>query len=459
MRYLYSVTSVAALGGLLFGYDTAVISGAIGYLRVKFELTDAMTGFAASAAIWGCVFGVLVAGVFSDRFGRKRALLASAVLFAVSAVGSAVPETLTQFVLFRFVGGLGVGAASMVAPAYIAEMAPAEKRGMLVTLYQLAIVLGINLIYYVNLLIAGFGDDVWNIEVGWRLMLGSETIPALLFFLALLWVPESPRWLLKRGREAEALVILNRVNEESKDASILSEIKETLAEEEGTLRELFAPGLRMAMVVGIVLAVFSQVTGINAIIYYAPEIFKSAGFATESALGQTVILGFTNTVFTFVAIWLVDRAGRKVLLLWGVSGMAVCLLATGFLFYLGYSSTPWLLVFVVGFLACFAASLGPIPWVIISEIFPTKTRGVAMSFSIVMLWLAVVLVTQMTPVLLQGDIFGLADLPTLDRHRLAGAYTFWIFFINALVLIAFVWRFVPETKQKTLEQIEHEWRR
>ncbi|MGD8413759.1 MAG: sugar porter family MFS transporter [Candidatus Latescibacterota bacterium] len=457
-RFVVVVTSVAAIGGFLFGYDTAVISGAIGYLRTKFELTDAMTGFAASAAIWGCVFGVLGAGFLSDLFGRKRALLGTAILFAISAVGSAVPETLTQFVGFRFIGGLGVGAASMVAPAYISEIAPAAKRGMLVTLYQLAIVVGINVIYFVNLLIAGLGTEAWNVEWGWRYMLGSETLPALLFFVALLWVPESPRWLVKNGRESEAEQILERAIGPDDTPSVLAEIRETLAQEEGTLRELFAPGLRMAMIVGIVLAIFSQITGINAIIYYAPEIFKAAGFGTESALGQTVILGLTNTVFTFVAIALIDRVGRKTLLLAGVSGMALCLAATGILFYLGQSSTPWLLVFVVGFLASFAASLGPIPWVIISEIFPTKTRGIAMSFSIVMLWLAVVLITQMTPVLLEGSIFGLGSLADNERFQLAGAFTFWIFMVNAILLVAFVWRYVPETKQKTLEEIERSWR-
>jgi SP family arabinose:H+ symporter-like MFS transporter len=457
-RFVYIVTSIAALGGLLFGYDTAVISGAIGFLRVKFELTETMTGFAASSAIWGCVVGVLAAGVVSDRLGRKRALLGTAILFAVSAIGSAVAQTFTQFIVFRFVGGLGVGAASMLAPAYIAEIAPAARRGMLVTLYQLAIVIGINIIYFVNLLIARAGDETWNTELGWRWMLGSEILPALLFFFALFWVPESPRWLIKSGRDSEALDVLEKVNGRDGAKSVMDEIRLALAEESGTLGELFQPGLRMAMIVGVMLAIFSQVTGINAIIYYAPEIFKSAGFGTESALAQTVVIGLTSTIFTFVAIWLIDRSGRKTLLLWGLSGMIVCLFATGLLFYAGESSSPWLLIFILGFIASFAASLGPIPWVIIAEIFPTKTRGMAMSFCIVMLWLSVVLITQMTPVMLEGNIFGLAEMVSAERHQLAGAFTFWIFAGNAVVLLAFVWRFVPETKRKTLEQIERDWR-
>ena len=451
MRFVLLVTTVAALAGFLFGYDTAVISGAIGYLRLKFELTDAGTGFAASAAIWGCVFGVLGAGVLADRLGRKRALILTAILFAVSAVGSAMAQDLTEFVVYRLIGGLGVGSASMVAPAYIAEIAPAEKRGMLVSLYQLAIVVGINVIYFVNLLIAGLGNETWNVEFGWRYMLGSETIPAILFLVALFRIPESPRWLAKVGRTDEALEILKRSVDPDQAQTTLAEIRETLSEEDGTLKELFAPGLRMAMIVGVVLAVFSQITGINAIIYYAPEIFKSAGFGTESALTQTVAIGTVNTLFTFVAIRLIDRLGRRVLLLWGVSGMALCLFAVGLLFFLGQSSTPWLLVFVLGFCASFAASLGPIPWVIIAEIFPTKTRGVAMSFCILTLWLSVVLVTQMTPILLEGSLFDL-DSAT------AGAVTFCIFGINAILLIIFVWRFVPETRQKTLEEIEHAWR-
>lgn len=446
-KYIYSISAIAAFGGLLFGYDTAVISGAIGALQTKFELSAAMTGWAASAAIWGCVFGVAVAGYMSDRFGRKNVLLASAILFCLSAIGSAIPQNLWQFISARFIGGLGVGTASMISPLYISEVAPANNRGRLTTLYQLAIVIGINLIYFVNLKIAGIGDESWNIEMGWRYMLGSETIPAILFFLLIFLVPESPRWLMTKNREEEALNILAKVNGREKAREIQTEIRESLKEEAGTLAELFQPGLRMAMLVGFMLAVFSQITGINAIIYYAPEILKSVGFGAESALVQTVIIGIVNTVFTFVAIWLMDKAGRKTLLLWGVSGMIICLLGAGTAFYFELNSGPWLLIFILGFIASFASSLGPIPWVMISEIFPTKNRGTAMSLSIVMLWLAVVLVTQMTPILLDPET------------GIGGAYTFWLFMVNAIILLVFVWKFVPETKQKTLEEIEQSWRK
>lgn len=442
MKYVYLITSVAALGGLLFGYDTAVIAGAIGFLQTKFELSAAMTGWAASSAIWGCLFGAMFAGYASDKFGRKRVLLVTAILFSLSAIGSALPNTLTPFVAARFIGGLGVGAASMLSPLYISEIAPAKMRGMLVSLYQLAIVLGINFVYFVNLKIANVGTEAWNIDMGWRYMLGSEIIPALLFFILLFLVPESPRWLTLNGREEEATSILEKVNGKEKGKQILNEIKETIKAEKGTLKELFATKLRRALIIGLVLALFSQITGINAIIYYAPEIFKNIGFGTDSALQQTVIIGFVNTIFTFVAIYFIDRMGRRTLLLWGLSGMIICLLGTGLVFYIGESSGLWTLIFILGFIASFASSLGPIPWVIMSEIFPTKIRGLAMSFATMTLWLGVVAITQFTPILLDN---------------LGGAYTFWIFMANAIFLLIFVYKRVPETKGRTLEEIEKSW--
>ena len=443
VKYTYLISAVAAFGGLLFGYDTAVIAGAIGYLEVQFELSPMLTGWAASSAIWGCVFGALFAGALSDKYGRKKVLLLSGLLFTLSALGSAVPDNLTQFVMARFIGGLGVGSASMLSPLYISEIAPAKIRGMLVTLYQLAIVFGINIIYIVNYLIANTHDQVWNVQLGWRYMLGSEGIPAILFFILLFFVPESPRWLVKENRSEEALKILNKINRPEETHRILEEIKETVNEEKGSFLDLFKPGIRKAMVVGSVLAFFSQVTGINAIIYYAPEIFKQVGFGSESALFQTMIIGFVNMLFTLVAIRLIDYWGRRTLLIWGLSGMVSCLLGMGMFFYFEITSGPLLLLFILGFIASFASSLGPIPWVLISEIFPTKTRGTAMSFSIVILWLGVVLITQFFPVLL--SLFG-------------GAFTFWIFMINALILLIFTLILIPETKQKTLEEIQEIWK-
>ena len=443
-KYLYLVTSAAALGGLLFGYDTAVIAGAIGFLQAKFALSAAMTGWAASSAIWGCLFGAMFAGIASDRLGRKKVLLATAVLFSLSAIGSAIPDTLTQFVIARFIGGVGVGAASMLSPLYISEIAPAKNRGMLVTLYQLAIVLGINIVYFINLLIAGSGTESWNTEMGWRYMLGSETIPALLFFIMLLLVPESPRWLAAKGKERKAAEILGRVNGPENAKKILNEIKDTLKEEKGTLKELFSSHMRIPLAVGLILALFSQITGINAIIYYAPEIFKNIGFGSDSALQQTLIVGVINTIFTFVAIRYIDRLGRRTLLLWGLCGMIICLFGVGLVFYIGQSSSFWTLIFILGFTASFSFSLGPIPWVIISEIFPIKIRGLAMSLATMVLWLGVILITQFTPILLDS---------------IGGAFTFWVFMANSAFLLIFTFKMIPETKGRTLEEIEKSWRK
>src|SRR5690606_14110227 len=259
--FVVKVSIVAALGGLLFGSDTAVIAGAIGYLQTKFDLSSAMVGWAASSAIWGCVVGAMFAGYLSDRIGRRKVLILTAVLFAVSSIGSAIPNTLTQFFIARFIGGLGVGAASMLSPLYISEIAPSRIRGTLVSLYQLAIVVGINLVYFINMQIATQNTESWNVEYGWRYMLGSETIPAAIFLVLLFLVPESPRWLVKNRREKEAFSILEKVNGTARANQVLEEIKLALTLESGTIRELFKPGLRIALIVGVVLALFSQITG------------------------------------------------------------------------------------------------------------------------------------------------------------------------------------------------------
>lgn len=444
--FVIKVSVVAALGGLLFGYDTAVIAGVIGYLQKRFDLSPAMTGWAASSAIWGCVFGAMAAGYLSDAFGRKKVLIVTAILFIISSIGAMIPDNLTEFLIARFIGGLGIGAASMLSPLYISEIAPSRTRGTLVSLYQLAIVIGINLIYFVNLMIAGLGDEAWNVETGWRYMLGSGVIPAFLFLVLLFLVPESPRWLVKRNKDADALDTLQKVNGAEEGKNVLQEIKASLNQESGTLSELLNSNLRPALVIGVVLALFSQITGINAIIYYAPEIFKSVGFGAESALFQTVLIGVINTLFTFVALWLIDKAGRKTLLIWGLAGMIICLFAVGLCFQYNLTSGPWLIIFILGFIACFASSLGPIPWVLLAEIFPTRIRGVAMSLCTLILWIGVLAVTQFTPVL-------------LNHPDVGSAFTFWIFMINSIFLLWFVWKKVPETKQRTLEEIERSWKK
>ena len=443
-KYVIIISVIAAIGGLLFGYDTAVIAGAIGSIQTIFDLSPALTGWAASSAIWGCMIGVIFSGFLSDKFGRKKVLILSAILFFISAVGSSIPNNLTQFVIARLIGGVGVGIASLLSPMYISEIAPAKIRGTLVTLYQLAIVIGINLVYYINLQIASSGDAQWNLDIGWRIMLGSEVIPALLFIILLFFIPESPRWLASKGKIDSAKAIIEKINGQNKSAELLNEIQDSFKEERGSILVLFTSGLRMAIVVGMFLAFFSQITGINAIIYYAPEIFKNIGFGADSAMFQTVIIGTVNTVFTFVAIAFIDKYGRRTLLLWGISGMIICLGGVGLMFHIELSSGPWLLLFILGFIASFAMSLGPIPWVLISEIFPTKFRGVAMSISILMVWIGVVLITQLTPILLEG---------------IGGAFTFWIFMFNAIILIIFTYNMIPETKGKTLEEIAKIWKK
>lgn len=443
-KYVIIISVIAAIGGLLFGYDTAVIAGAIGSIQTIFDLSPALTGWAASSAIWGCMIGVIFSGFLSDKFGRKKVLILSAILFFISAVGSSIPNNLTQFVIARLIGGVGVGIASLLSPMYISEIAPAKIRGTLVTLYQLAIVIGINLVYYINLQIASSGDAQWNLDIGWRIMLGSEVIPALLFIILLFFIPESPRWLASKGKIDSAKAIIEKINGQNKSAELLNEIQDSFKEERGSILVLFTSGLRMAIVVGMFLAFFSQITGINAIIYYAPEIFKNIGFGADSAMFQTVIIGTVNTVFTFVAIAFIDKYGRRTLLLWGISGMIICLGGVGLMFHIELSSGPWLLLFILGFIASFAMSLGPIPWVLISEIFPTKFRGVAMSISILMVWIGVVLITQLTPILLEG---------------IGGAFTFWIFMFNAIILIIFTYNMIPETKGKTLEEIAKMWKK
>ncbi|WP_421812740.1 sugar porter family MFS transporter [Flagellimonas sp.] len=442
--YLFKITAIGALGGLLFGYDTAVISGAIGFMESKFSLTPALKGWAVSSAIVGCVIGALTAGYVADRMGRKKALIITALLFALSAIGCLLAPNFTLLVVARIIGGVGVGAASMLSPLYISEISPAEKRGSLVSLYQLGIVLGIIIVYFCNYLVARSGGEAWNIEYGWRYMLGSEAVPALLFLVALFFVPESPRWLSKNGDNVEALQILERLNTREKALKIHQEIQMALKQEKGKLSELFEKGFRTAIIIGVVLALFSQITGINAIMYYAPEILKSAGFGVDSALMQTVLIGVINSIFTFVAIKYIDKAGRKKLLLWGILGMIICLLVIGSLYHFNELQGPWLLIFILGFVACFASSLGPIPWVIISEIFPTKVRGVAMSICVMVLWVGVMLISQFTPVLLSD---------------LGPSYTFWLFMANAIFLWIFTLKMIPETNGQTLEEIEMGWKK
>ena len=439
---IYKSTLVASVGGLLFGYDTAVISGAIGFMKIYYQLSDVMTGWVASCALLGCIIGAMYSGKLSDQVGRKRVLMLSALLFIISSVGTALAPNLWIFVIFRIIGGMGIGIASMLSPMYISEMAPAAIRGRLISIFQLGIVTGILVIYFVNAYIAGIHGENWNVSTGWRWMFGSGVIPSIIFILLLLTVPESPRWLAKQKRNNEALAILTQINGTHAAQKELESISESLKDETPfSFSEIKEPQLKRALIIGILLAVFSQITGINAIMYYAPEIFKSTGVGSDSAFIQTILVGVINLIFTFVAIKYVDLWGRKKLLLLGISGMAVCLFIVGFAFYTQQQGYLVLIV-ILGYISCFAMSLGPLTFVVIAEIFPTKARATAMSVATFFLWLAVFLVSQTFPVLI-GSI--------------GNAYTFWIYMIVAVITFLFIWKMVPETKGKTLEEIEKTW--
>ncbi len=440
--YVYKATVVAAVGGLLFGYDTAVVAGAIGFIEKLYDLSPTMKGWIASCALIGCVIGAMFAGTLSDKIGRKKMLVLSGLMFAVSSLGIAIPLSLTWFVAFRLIGGIGIGVASMLAPMYIAEIAPAEIRGRLVSVNQLGIVTGILLIYFVNATIAGWHNEAWNIAIGWRYMFGSGVIPSVIFLIMLIFVPESPRWLASKERWDEANVILTKINGKQKAQQELSEIKETLNIEHGTFSEIFKPGIRKALLIGVVLCIFSQVTGINAIMYYAPEIFKSTGDATSSALMQTVLVGIINVLFTLVAIKYVDNWGRRALLLAGTAGMAVCLTIVGAAFHFDMAKGYLVLIAILAYIAFFAVSLGPLAFVVIAEIFSNRNRGKAMSVSIFFLWISVYVVSQSFPMLLSS---------------IGSDYTFWIYMVMAILAFFFVLKLVPETKGKSLEEIEKYW--
>ena len=447
--YVMLVCLVAALGGLLFGYDTGVIAGAIGFLEKHFNLDPSFQkGWVAASALIGCTIGVSVAGLLSDLLGRKRTLIAAAVLFLISAIGTALPKNVTMFVIFRIIGGVGVGAASITSPMYIAEISPARIRGRMVSVNQLAIVTGFLVVYLVNYAIALRGTESWNIQYGWRWMFGSEAIPAVLLLILLFFVPESPRWLTKYGRRRKALAVLSRVGGVKHAESELQSIENAIAHESGSLGQLLKPGMRIVLVIGIVLAILQQVTGINVFLYFGTEIFKKMGSGTHAALLKEVIVGAVNLGFTVVAIWTVDRLGRRPLMLIGSAGMGICLAAMGFAAYLELPTGMWLLIFMLGYIACFALSVGPVTWVILSEIFPTRIRGRAMGVATVFLWTANYIVTQ---------TFTMMDENKWLEQHFHHAFPFWLYGIFCVVLLVFVGRFVPETKGKTLEEIEKHW--
>ena len=434
--YTYRISSVAALGGFLFGFDTAIINGALVFLRRQFHWTDLETELAASSLLVGCAIGVGFAGTLSDRFGRRRILLLAALVFAVSSIATAIPSSLPQFCAARLVAGMAIGIASLVSPLYIAEASPPQIRGRLVGMNQLAIVLGILVSYLTGWALAGIGTE------SWRWMFAVAAAPSVLFGAALFTVPESPRWLVKEGRAAEAVTILGRLGE---PPSRLDEIKDAIAGESGSLRELFAPALRRPLAIGVVLAILQQVTGINTVIYYGSIIFtEHAGEQSASAaLWANVVVGVVNLVCTVLALGIIDRIGRKALLMFASGGMGVFLTALGVLFLGGHAAGTAVLLLILGYVACFAVGMGPGVWVVIAELFPTKIRGRAMAVATICLWLACLLIT-------------LSFLSLVRALSISGA--FWLYASMCAFTFVFVWRLMPETRGKSLEEIETYWR-
>ena len=445
--YVVLVCLVAALGGLLFGYDTAVIAGAIGFLQSHFQLDPIMKGWAASSALLGCVIGVSFAGVLSDRAGRKKTLLFSACLFLGSAVGTALAGSFSYFVFARILGGIGIGIASMASPMYIAEITPARIRGRMVSVNQFAIISGMLVVYFVNYFIALQGDGAWNAATGWRWMFASGAAPSLLFLALLLGVPESPRWLIEQGLKERARRILSRVGGESFAAVEISSIEQIVAREKEMSPGLLAPGVKTVLLTGVALAVLQQVTGINVFLYYAPEIFKKLGSGVNAALLQTIVVGTVNMLFTVVAIQTVDAVGRKPLMIVGASGMCISLVAMGISSQLAAVSS-WVLACILSYMACFALSVGPVTWVILSEIFPTRIRGRALSVATFALWTANFFVSQTFPMM--------DEQPWLVSKFNHG-FPFYLYALFCLVLVWLVRTKIPETKGRTLEEIEKAW--
>jgi sugar porter (SP) family MFS transporter len=428
-------STAAALGGLLFGFDTGVISGAIHFIKIEFNLNAYQEGFAVSNLMIACVIGALLAGPIADWTGRKKVLILCAVLFTVSAILSALPRSFTELVIARFIGGMGVGMASVVSPMYIAEISPAKIRGRLVALNQLAIVVGILLSYLSNWLLVDTGIN------NWRYMLVAEILPAITFLVGLFFIPESPRWLTKEGLEKEALDVLNVVAGAENADHELQEVKKSLAEKKTSLKELFHPSLRRVLIVGILFSLFAHITGIDTIIYYGPIIFLESGFKTDSALLASVMIGITNLIFTFVGMAMVDKAGRKFLLLVGLAGMGISMTLVGLCMQSDMISAKWTLLWIMTYIASFAMSIGVVIWVYLSEIYPTRVRGQALSVATMVLWLGNVILTQLFPVMME---------------RFGGG-TFYIFSFICLLAFIFTWTMVKETKGVSLEEIEEMW--
>ena len=452
--FLLLITAVSALGGLLFGYDTGVINGAQFYLSKFFVLDDVMKGWVVGSALLGCFIGAIVAGPLSVKLGRKQSLIISAILFSLSAYGSGLPElfpqTVSTLVFFRILGGLGIGIASMNAPMYIAEIAPSNIRGKMVTYYQLAIVIGFFVVFLATYFIGNNLSEAQNIEYGWRRMFWSELIPSALFLGFLFLVPKSPRWLALKGKDEEALAVLNKIHDEEVAAKELEDIKKSLSKTTDKVKvNYFSKVILGIIIIGTVLSVLQQFTGINAVLYYGADIFEKAlGFGKEDVLAQQILLAFVNLIFTFVAMFTIDKFGRKPLLYIGSGGMILGFLLLGV--SLQQQSVGIIsLIGVLIFIGSFALSMGPVVWVILSEMFPNKIRSVAMSVAVAAQWAANYVVSQSFPVVMGSDVN--------NGSTWNGSLPYFIFIAFILVIVFVTYKYIPETKGKSLEEIEGFW--
>ena len=457
--YLIFLSVVAALGGFLFGYDTAVISGTIAQVTQLFQLDALQQGWYVGCALVGSIIGVLFAGILSDKLGRKLTMVISAILFSASALGCALCTDFTQLVVYRIIGGVGIGVVSIVSPLYISEVSVAQSRGRLVSLYQLAVTVGFLGAYLVNYQLLAWSESgallgvpllnkIFITEV-WRGMLGMETLPAILFFIIIFFIPESPRWLIVRGQERRAINILERIYNSITEAT--NQLKETqsvlTAETSSEWSLLMKPGILKAVIIGVCIAILGQFMGVNAVLYYGPSIFENAGLSGGDSLFYQVLVGLVNTLTTILALVIIDKVGRKKLVYYGVSGMVVSLILIGLYFLFGDSlnvSSLFLLVFFLFYVFCCAVSICAVVFVLLSEMYPTKVRGLAMSIAGFALWIGTYLIGQLTPWMLQN---------------LTPAGTFFLFAVMCVPYMLIVWKLVPETTGKSLEEIERYWNR
>lgn len=449
--YVIFMAAVAAIGGILFGYDTAVISGTTDIVRNQFSLSASGEGWYVGCALIGSIIGVLCAGSLSDYIGRKITMLISAAFFSISAIGCAVCGSFDALVAFRIIGGVGIGIVSIVSPIYISEVSPAKIRGTLVSLYQLAVTAGFLLAYLANWAIdagidpsaaadAGLWSRMFNAEA-WRGMLGSETLPALLFLFIIFFIPESPKWLIIKGKPSEATAVLSRIlgSEDEINAEVEA-TRSSSGEDKGSWSDLLKPGILVAVLAGCAIAILGQFMGVNAVLYYGPKIFSEAGF--DNPMFSTVLVGLVNFATTVLAVFIIDKVGRKQLIYWGVSGMIICLMAIGTYFATGgVLGNGFMLAFFLAYVFCCAISISAIVFVLLSEMYPNSIRGRAMSLAGFMLWVGTYLVGQLTPVLLEWSQAG----------------TFFIFAVMCVPYMLIMWKVIPETTGKTLEEIEEYW--